>query len=304
VNRRWDLFQAAGALFAVRSVAALLLALPVTSFVASRTAPLGGEGRLFRDGGAVAIELADLARSSLSGALVGGGASLLVASLVSLSPLAVVIARLGPRPPVGFVEHVRAATRPVAGLALLFGVASVLEAFVLLVASLGLGALAFKVFGGREPREDVAALLALLASLLLVALAGIVHDLSRCALVAHGLGFYDAVARGLSIARRRLGRLFAHYVARAGAATLVLGAAALFTLRVGMGRLAVVVVVQQGALFVAASLRASWLRYVLEVDAGVPRGELEPGFDPDADDVAKSADPALWSAPSETRTPR
>lgn len=271
---RWPFVLHAGVvLFCVRTVAALLLALPLTSSLGRRLAPVGGETRLFRDGGALALELLQAVRGSIGGALLGGGVSLALASVLSLAPLGVVIARLSTRAPLGVVGVARAATRPFAGLAVLLGVATLLELLVTLLAMVGLRVVATHAFAGDARSADLGAWGAGLLGLIPLALVGIVHDAARCVHVARHVGFYDATSRALAVFRARFASLTLHYVARAAASVAALGGAAAVTVVVGMGSVAHLVlcaVVQQLALLVAATLRASWLSRLLAIEAATP----------------------------------
>lgn len=261
------------ALYCVRLVAALFLALPLTAALGRRVAGLGGEQALFVRGGTVALELLDSMRGSLKGGLVSGGLVLTLAALGSLSPLGVVIARLSREASLGLAELLRAATRPFAGLAVLLGVATILGALFTLLASVTLHALATRFFATDERSADLAAVGADVLMLVPLVIVGIVHDVARCAHVARDLGFYEATARALAVVRRNPGVLGLGYGLRLvfalAAAAVGLGA----TLAIGVGdlpHLALSVAAQQLALLGVSILRASWLAQVLRIEARTP----------------------------------
>jgi hypothetical protein len=255
--------------YAYRTVAAILLALPLS--VAARGAigpyPRGDAG-LFDPGGVALLEALRLLEPTLAPLGLGAALGAVVVAFAGLLPLAMLLDAVGleGRLPARLLLE-RAASR-MGTLSLLFGAATVAQAFAgAAFIWIGQKSLA-RVAWSAAPHKHVSIALLWAAGLLLVGVLGVVHDLARAYAVRRDLRFYDATSCALRAVRRTGLRALWAYVWRASIGVAGIAAALSVSSYVGLttgGRLVAVALVDQAALLLAATMRASWLAAAVRV---------------------------------------
>lgn len=248
--------------YAYRAAAGLLLAAPLALEIGSllSRAPRG-DGVLFDPGAVLLVEVVQKTLPALPALAAGAGLSLLVAAFLGLIPLTGLLVALGHRGPLPLGRVAERAGGSLGTLSVLWGLA--------LFAQLCVGGILYVVLGRiatsldwAAPRGDIARAVAMVLTALAVLGIGAVHDLARVAAVDGRRHVYAASARAFALVRAAPVRVFASYGARAAAAGLVLVLGAVVASRIGYAALqpaALSLLVHQAALFVAVSLRASWL---------------------------------------------
>jgi hypothetical protein len=227
-----------------------------------------GDAVLFDDGGWALLALRsawDKASPAFFGLLFIVTIVGAVAGLAPLSALLTSISHATPDMRAPRVRHLApyvAAT--FAPLVYLLALGSALELSLLAVAAFAFGATreALEPKYG-DARADQIAALACLAVLFITAIAAVLHDLSRAALVRYRAGTFAAIRAALGTFRRVAFRVLWSWMWRAGASlALVLGVAAIVP-RFGARGFIVVALLHQLVAIARVSLRASWLARAL-----------------------------------------
>jgi hypothetical protein len=277
-----------------RFIAATLVALPIATAVSAPLAGFpAGDRLLFAPGATYLVEVLRLSHQPLVGAARTSGWLLIALGFAQLVPVgALLVALIRPKQ-LSVADLLVHGVRHLPEFSLLGGLTLLAQAIVLV--ALGFPTLVFRS-GMRAPlgapAADLSALAAIFAVLVLVGLLGAVQDLARAAIVTSETGIRPALtaalrtftARPLTIAAEWLWRVLARAALIGGAAATT---AALALDQPGTVRVATLVVVQQGAIFLAVYLRADWLRRALVHVSCPSRGSLACR----AEDSVSPADP-------------
>lgn len=248
--------------YAYRAVTGLLLAAPLALEIGSllSRAPRG-DGVLFDPGAVLLVEIVRKALPALPALAASAGLSVLVAAFLGLVPLAGLLVALGHRGALPLGRVAERAWSSLGTLSVLWGLALFAQLCAGGILYVVLGRLATSL-GWAAPRGDIARAVAMVLAALAVLGIGAVHDLARVAAVDGRRYVYTASVRALALARSAPVRVFASYGARAAVAGLALVVGAVVASRIGYAtslRAAFSLLAHQAALFVAVSLRASWL---------------------------------------------
>jgi hypothetical protein len=263
------------AVWGFRTMLALLVAGPLAGAAGALVSGYPrGDAELFDGGAVMLVELARVIEPLAPALTAQAGAIFALAAVVGLLPMAALVVAIGHRGPVRLGAVLGRAAERMGALALLLGVALLVQAFCLVAPVLGAESVIARM-GWTPPREDVARTVGIVVGVVLALLAGIVHDLARVAAVQRRLGFYDAGAMGLKTFGRSFGRALGGYAWRAALTGLVLALGYYLVTRLpieGRGTLVMPWVLHQTALLLAVALRASWLAAAMRlVEARAPR---------------------------------
>jgi hypothetical protein len=266
------------ALYIYQLVVSLVVAYPVSRALASAfSGHPRGDAVLFDDGAWALLALRpawDKASPAFFGLLFIVTIVSAVAGLVPLSALLTSISHATPDMRAPRLRHLAPyVVATFAPMVYLLAIGSALELALLAVAAFAFGATreALEPKYG-DARADQIAALACFAVLFVTAIAAVLHDLSRAALVRYRAGTFAAIRAALGTFRRVAFRVLWSWTWRAFAAlALVIGVAALVP-RFGARGFVVVALLHQLVAIARVSLRASWLARALRaVDAHAHR---------------------------------
>ncbi|MBI4703516.1 MAG: hypothetical protein HY744_20590 [Deltaproteobacteria bacterium] len=263
------------AMFLYRSLASLLLGLPVALSVAPTVAGYPrGDAVLWDRGGVLLAEAMRRLDATAEGLGWLTGALALCVTFAGLLPLAALIAALGrgPAAPSPAREVLGQAGRRLGTLALMLLLTLLAQAAAAFVAVLCARLLAGALDLGPMARDLVVAGGALGGLGLGWALA-IVQDAARVAAVQHDRGLFGAVGLGIGALRGRPAVALAAFLGRKLLALAVLALAGALAIAIGWPdptRYALVVALQHVAVLAAVLLHASWLGWA----TARVRGEL------------------------------
>jgi hypothetical protein len=255
---------------------ALTFAWPIAKLVADPAlAHPRGDHILFEPGALYLSEMLNLNRASLTSVAYGMSFGVLLAAYLSLVPLGALLFALARSGKLSSSLLLAAAGRLFGPLSLLLGFAVVAMAFAGFVPTAIGGLLDEKLkplFGDRG--EDIAQAAFRLIALFLVAIVGIVHDLSRASLVVRDLPAMQALLLGVAAFRAQTVRALAGWGARASLGLLAVVVVAFATTHTGIEtapRFATVLVLHQAVAFALVFLRADWLAHAIRLVSATPR---------------------------------
>jgi hypothetical protein len=290
--------------YCTRLLSALLVGAPIAGALgATGVAQFpNGDAILFEPGAVHLVEALRVGAPSLIAASQAAGLVLLVASVLSLVPLAALLVALCHGGRLGLGGWAGRTAERLPTFALLWGMTLLGQGCVLFIAVVGADALRDALLARVSERTADCVFLVLVVFGLVAALAlGVLQDLGRSAAVRHGVGWRTAVLVAVDVARRNAPRILVGWAAPAIASVLAVGlfaaiVGALHIERGGELRLFGVVVAHQLAAFATALLRAVWLCTALRlVGPRVPRASfspLPPASDDKSEDSAAPGDPS------------
>jgi hypothetical protein len=263
-----------------RVLVALLLAGPFAAIAGRVTSGYPrGDATLFDRGGVMLLEAGRVAQPLVSAIAAQTSAIALAAAVIGLVPMAALVVALGHQGRLSLAALLARATERIGTLALLLGVALLLEVVVAL-ASLLLGESLVARLALTEPRADHVRLATAALAVCAVLTVGVLHDLARVAAVHRRIGFYGACVAALSAFRYAGLRALGSYAVRAVLAAAVLAIAVMLVSDLRLertGSVALAWVVHQAALLAAVACRASWLAAAMrlvELNVAEQREEL------------------------------
>ena len=276
--------------WALRLLAAWLLAAPVADILSAPTASLPrGDAVLFEPGGAYLLECLRHTQAQLAAGTRRTLWALLLLGTMNLIPLSAVLVALSHRGRLRPNEWSQLTARHVPAFLMLAGLTLFAQAVVLLGMTLVATTTRETLHHALGPRNaDLTAIAAAAAGVALAAGLGVLQDLARAAAVRHEVGGRAALSIALDTVRQRPGRALVDWLTPAVYTLPVVTGAAVVTswLRVdrdGSWRVALVFLVHQVAAFGLVALRSWWLARALVLvsahDASVA-GEhrhVEPG---------------------------
>jgi hypothetical protein len=262
------------ALYIYQLVVSLVVAYPVSRALAN---VFGGHPRgdavLFDDGGWALLALRsawDRASPAFFGLLFIVTIVSAVVGLVPLSALLTSISHATPDMRAPRLRHLAPyAAVTFAPLVYLLAIGSALELSLLAVAAFAFGATreALEPKYG-DARADQIAALACFAVLFFTAIAAVLHDLARAALVRHRAGTFAAIRAALGTLRRVAFRVLWSWTWRAFVSLALVVCVAALVPRFGARGFIMVALLHQLVAIARVSLRASWLARALRaVDA-------------------------------------
>jgi hypothetical protein len=260
--------------FALRSVAGLIVALPLAATVAGTN--IGhfpeGERLLFAPGGVYLVEVVRQLLPTLQPLLAASLGTTFILAFVLLVPHALLLVALSEpeeSPGAGFVGR---ALERLPTLVAITAVAMLAELAVLL-AFAGLGGVVGRAVGG-ERAADLTTVLVMLIGVALALGVGLARDLARCFAVVLRLDGPEALRQGVRTLFSRAAAVLPAWLGPALLSAIVVVAAALFAGALDVARPeawrgVLVLVVHQAAAFALAWCRAMWLSSSLDLAAGV-----------------------------------
>jgi hypothetical protein len=281
-------------LYAYRTLAAALIALPAASLLGGPTSGYPrGQGELFDPGGLMLVESLRLGRRAFPAIQWSAGALALVVVLGGVFPLGALLAGLArsERLTIPVLLEKSWTHAGTLALILLLGVLAQAGAAALLVV---LGGKAIGAASLSPPADDLSfiALFAVTACVALVI--GVVRDVACVAAVRSEHGFYLAASKALACVRRAFGRLLLAWAfcSALGAAALVAGALLAPPLAgASAAGIALGVIVHQAAVAGATFAHVAWLAAAMRIHDEVgSRAEPAPV-------VATEPEPAEAQAP-------
>jgi hypothetical protein len=262
--------------FALRGVAGLLVALPLSAAVAGTAIGHFPEGDrlLFAPGGVYLAEAARVLLPALEPLLAASLGTTLVLSFALLVPHAALLVALAEPEETTRAAFLGRALERVPTLFAVTAVALLAELGVLFV-FVGLAGMAARAVGG-ERSGDVAAVLVMLLGVGLAAAVGRVRDLARAGAVMLQLDGPDALRHGAQTLLSRAPAVLPAWLGPVLLSAILVVAAALFAgaldaSRPEAWRAALVLLVHQGTAFALAWCRALWLSSSLDLASGVSR---------------------------------
>jgi len=270
----------------LRAVLGLALAWPVCEIFARPTlAHPRGDAILFDAGGLYLVEAFRLAHGAATGALRGLSVGALLAFSAGLLPLGALLHALGRSGRIPASDLATAAVRVFVRFSVLLVMATSAMAFALLAALGVASAVRARVAFASDPAADLVAVGVWACAAILVAVAGVLHDLARAAVTQRDLGVLDAVSLALrALCARPAAALFGWaWRSALGAAIVVAAAIAAATIGVATSlALSAVALLHQAVVLGAVALRASWLACALRlVQAAAREASLRPNQGPE-----------------------
>ena len=200
--------------YGYRAVAGLLVALPAAVAIGGPTSSWPhGQSELFAPGGVLLVESLRLARRAVPAAGYAGSAVAAVVLLAGVLPLGALLAGLGRRGRGPVASLAERAFAHAGTLALIYGLATLAQAFVAIIAVL-VGSKVLDWLKLPSPGDDQAFVVLFVVVLAMVCVVGVLRDLAAVAAVRGELGFYLAASRAVRTARMAAGRALAAWAWR------------------------------------------------------------------------------------------
>ncbi len=252
-----------------RAVAGGIMALPLAMAAGTLVGPWPrGDVVLFDPGGVRLLGVLRRLEPAATALGTHAATTLVLASVIGLVPLTALMEGLGAEGPLKMRALGSRVGERIGPFAVLFGIATVAEVAVGLLAMTVADVVTSRVAWSGPENRDLALLTARIVGVLSVLAVGLLHDVARAFTVRKGLGFYTATSCALRLLRRRPFAATGAYLIRALPAAMLVIAALTWgnaLPRTTTFELGTTIVLGQLSLFAAAALRASWLAAAMRI---------------------------------------